>query len=198
MPAVSRFAKSQSVSSGFTLIELVVVIGVLAIVTAIAGDIIVSTFRSYNKSDTVNRLEQNGNYALNLMAQRLRNAREVTGVSSCGAGLFKELNITTHAGGHEAFTLLGSVGGNGYIGYDQTGFTDGTALTDYGGNDAVDVLYDTLHCGEAGYSWFKVDTSDSSVVVTIQLHLRQSVDLPSRQDYQASTTLKTSVVVRAY
>lgn len=201
---------------GFTLIEILVVVGVLSIAATFVSNILVSTFQSYNKADVVNFLEQNGNYALSLMEQRLRNARKVVGGVEVGVGetCFKEVDLTTHGGGKEAFAFLSSEGGNGFIGYDQAGFNPGEAdaITDFVGEDAADVKFNADQCRGGvceceddecgdGCSWFKIAEApggQGTAVVTIQLHLRQSVDAPSREDYQAQTTLKTSVVVRAY
>lgn len=71
-------AKSQS---GFTLIEILVFLGVFFAVSAIVGGVLVSTLRSSQKTKTLDDVRHNGDFALNTMSRMIRNAGSIT---SCG------------------------------------------------------------------------------------------------------------------
>ena len=48
--------------SGFTLIESLISIALLAVISTIAINIFSSAVQSYNKANILNELQQNGNY----------------------------------------------------------------------------------------------------------------------------------------
>jgi len=64
--------------NGFTLIELIVVIGVLGVVSIIFLSTIVNTLRGTNKANITGTVRQNGNYALGQIARTIRTAATVT------------------------------------------------------------------------------------------------------------------------
>lgn len=70
-------------SRGFTLIELLASMVAFVVVGGMVTTIIITTLRTSNKSDTVNIVESNGNYALSQMAKTIRNARVVESPFPC-------------------------------------------------------------------------------------------------------------------
>lgn len=68
--------------SGFTLIELLVVIALFSLLAGVGAEIFAPMVRSYNKSNIQNEINQNGNYALSLIAEQVRNARRIISYSS--------------------------------------------------------------------------------------------------------------------
>jgi len=54
----------------------------MIIVVGVAGDIVVSTVRSYSKTQITNELEQNGNFLIQKLQRELRSADSVESVSS--------------------------------------------------------------------------------------------------------------------
>lgn len=69
--------KKLSAKSGFTLIETLVVIGVLAIVVVVGSTSFFSLLKSSTKTKTINAVKQNGDYAMGVMAKMIRNARYI-------------------------------------------------------------------------------------------------------------------------
>jgi prepilin-type N-terminal cleavage/methylation domain-containing protein len=63
--------------SGFTLIEMLVVISLVVIIALIAGNIFFTTVRSSTKTRLSTDLKQKGNYALTLMERMIRQASEI-------------------------------------------------------------------------------------------------------------------------
>lgn len=63
---------------GFTLIELVLVIGLLAISVGLTNDILISLIRSSSKTQVIGEIEQQSNFVSLKIEKELRNARVVT------------------------------------------------------------------------------------------------------------------------
>ncbi len=76
---------------GFTLIELVVVLGIMAVLGTIMTNFLVQTVRGENKSNLVNQLKQNGQVVLDTLSSQIRNSEEVV----C-TGSIQEGSITYH------------------------------------------------------------------------------------------------------
>lgn len=62
---------------GFTLVELLVVIALLAIVLAMAGGSFSSILKGSAKAAVINNLKQNGNFAVGVIERLVRNSKEV-------------------------------------------------------------------------------------------------------------------------
>lgn len=70
---------------GFTLVELLVVVGIMAIVGTMTANLFLSNLRTAAKTKALTEVKQNGDYALEVMRRMIRNAREIK--SSCpGSG----------------------------------------------------------------------------------------------------------------
>lgn len=76
----NTFAKKN----GFTLIELLAVLGVFAIVSSIVASITVTVLRGNNKTNTINIVRSNGDYAISQMTKMLRNATSILNPYPCG------------------------------------------------------------------------------------------------------------------
>ena len=169
--------------NGFTLVELLIVVGLVLIIGTVGTSIITSVLRSYNKAQITNEIEQNGNYVLSLMENQIRNARSVS-ASDCDAssGHCSTLEVTPQEG--LVFTF--SLADDGSVGEVRKG---AEVLTNDDPTNGVDV--DT----NRGESYFLVEGS-APQKVTIVLRLTQPPATPDRIDYQAAATLRTTVVVR--
>lgn len=66
---------------GYTLIELMLVIALLALTAGVTGDIIISLIRSYSKTQVANEIEQNANFVSLKLEKELRNAAKVVSAS---------------------------------------------------------------------------------------------------------------------
>ncbi|MFH1566236.1 MAG: type II secretion system protein [bacterium] len=59
---------------GVTLIELLIVVGIISIVAAVGGDILLTVIRAYKKAQILGTVEQNGSLASTLIENNLRNS----------------------------------------------------------------------------------------------------------------------------
>lgn len=66
---------NKKYSRGFTLIEMLVVIGVIIVISGVVMAILTSVLRSSTKTTIISIAQQNGNYALGQMARTIRNAQ---------------------------------------------------------------------------------------------------------------------------
>lgn len=160
----------------FTLIELLVVVGILGLVGAIAADVFVNISRSYNKANVIAEIERNGNAALSQMTLEIRNSQEVSSPNS------QTLILTTASGALVTYSFVApTASANGYIA------RNGVPLTDNAYTSGVNVT-------NLSFSLLDADP----LAVTITLTLAQPLGSPNRVDFQADTTLKTTVSLRTY
>lgn len=61
-------------STGYTLLELLIVIGLIGLTVGVTGDIILSLVRSYTKTQATNELERTSNYAVTKIEKEFKNA----------------------------------------------------------------------------------------------------------------------------
>lgn len=102
---------------GFSLIELIVVMFILATVGTIAVGIFSGTLRGSNKGNSINEVRQNGNYILSQMSKMIAYSKTFEGVSqdnisystacSVSATSYKFLKITSFDGGESVFSCNG-------------------------------------------------------------------------------------------
>jgi len=93
---------------GFTLIEMLVVVGLLGLVMTVTVQLLLFNLKVNKKSQSLSKIKQSGDYALSSMTRMLRNAREVLECSSSSVrfqnpdGGITELTCNTGAGGYIA------------------------------------------------------------------------------------------------
>src|SRR5687768_13601913 len=66
---------------GFTLLELLLTVGILTIAAGVTTDVMLSITRSYNKTQITNEIEQNANFFLLKIEKELRNATSIVAVT---------------------------------------------------------------------------------------------------------------------
>ena len=69
--------KNQPSKNGFTLIETLVSLGVLAVVVVMATNLFFSLLRGASKTKAIQTVKQNGGYAISVMERMIRNAKQV-------------------------------------------------------------------------------------------------------------------------
>lgn len=119
-----------SKASGFTLVEMLVVITILAVVGGILTEVFVRTLRANNKSQVLSIVKQNGQNTLELIDKAVRNSEEVIcPVSSDTASsvlVISKVSETTNQSELFRFTYIPPTAStNGYLTQDMpvAGFT---------------------------------------------------------------------------
>lgn len=83
--------------NGFTMVELLAVLGVIVVVGAVASAIIVSSLRAASKANQVNIVRQNGNFALLQMSRTIRYAKSFAGVSTDNSSYLTDCSLPSPA-----------------------------------------------------------------------------------------------------
>lgn len=114
---------NSKLESGFTLIEMLVVIFVLSTIGVLVGAIITSALRGTNKTNTITTVRQNGFYTIAQMTKMIQNARKldspscVPPPSPAPVPSYQAITITSADGGQTTFACCspGDSLGNGTI-----------------------------------------------------------------------------------
>jgi len=64
-------------NKGFTLVEIMIAVVLVGIVSVIGGDVLISVFRSYNKSKAISEVERTGNYVLSFINTEVRRGSDI-------------------------------------------------------------------------------------------------------------------------
>lgn len=91
--------------SGFTLLEMLVVTGLIALLGVVFSSSFFSILKGTSKATVTTEVRQNGDYALSVMEQLIRNAKPTP---SCGGSF---VTITGNDGGVTTFACTTGVGG---------------------------------------------------------------------------------------
>lgn len=103
--------------NGFTLIEILVVLGLLVVASVIGANMFFTTFRSSAKTKALTVVKQNGDYALSIMERLIRDSQEVitnSDDSLCAVGMNK-IKIKRSDNSEIEFACLNEGTATGYI-----------------------------------------------------------------------------------
>lgn len=94
---------------GFTLIELVLYIGIVSIILTTVTSLLIAIFSARSKSQTVSEVEQNGNVAIQIISQVLRNATSINTPTQGNSGSSLSINVTDSAKSPTVFDISNGV-----------------------------------------------------------------------------------------
>lgn len=77
-----RIKSREGLQNGFSLIELIVAMGIFAIAGTIVMSILFSSIRGASKTNLLTKVRQSGNYALEQIAKTIRTAQRYDGMSN--------------------------------------------------------------------------------------------------------------------
>jgi len=98
MGKMKKTNKDRTYHKGFTLVELLVVVGIMALFSLTLVSVFLATIRGGNKSQLLQSLHQEGDYALKTMSRMIRGAEVV----DCSA----DFTITNDDGGTTVFSQV--------------------------------------------------------------------------------------------
>jgi prepilin-type N-terminal cleavage/methylation domain-containing protein len=168
-------------AKGFTLIEILVVVGLLAIIAVISSNMFFTTLRSSSKSKTSITVKQNGDYALATMERLIRDSEEVIANSDgsvCVADMNK-VKIKRLDGSEVEFAC------------EEEGTADGLIASNSARLTSENVKLDScsFDCSSQGEFYPQV--------VAISFTLSQAT-VTTRLEEQASLDFKTTVTTRNF
>lgn len=92
--------------SGFTLIEIMIVVGILGIIAVVGSGVFFSILRGSTKTKTLQMVKQNGGYAISVMERMIRNARALT--SPTADSTVSSITIKNPDSGQTTFSCEGT------------------------------------------------------------------------------------------
>lgn len=97
-------------STGFTLIEVLVSIGIIAGIAAVVSQVFFATTRSNTKTEILKETKQQGEFAMEVMGRMIRSSRTITNTCSSGGTTMQSITVVAVDGGT---TTFGCVEGGG-------------------------------------------------------------------------------------
>lgn len=174
----------RKTNRGFTLIEILVVIGLLGIIVAIGSNMFFTTLRSSGKSKTLTRVKQNGDYALSTIERLIRDSEKVitnSDGSLCEASMNK-IKVKRIDGSEIEFECLDEGIATGYI-------ASTSAVRARLTSDEVKLDSCSFDCSSQGEFYPQI--------VSIDFTLSQAA-VTTRLEEQASVNFKTTVNTRNF
>lgn len=172
---------------GFTLVELLIVVSLIAITTGISGDVILTLVRSYNKTRITNELEQVGTFSMAKIEKELQKGTSVSapGLNSCGPTL--------------TFTNEDALGATQTISYNipQAGATIYNLNRTLNGGTVVPVIDKALvnvRVTNALTAFCLVQASPA--VVRVKLNLEQNSAGGAGTSFSGNVVLEQTIVLR--
>lgn len=205
-----------AMKQGFTLVEFLVVIGILGLSVGSILLILTTVVKGVNQTNVQNEVKQNGQNVLDTLSTQIRNAVEVHQLpanllgqpqalpSSGVSGTTTSSGIWLWAASGEKLTIVcveSSVNtANGSIkihtapssSIDTPNTIDSTFAT-INNTDLVSGV--DIDCNANS---FKVVGGSNAKVVAIDFTANQGVQAPSRVDFKASVQFKTAIALRQY
>lgn len=93
--------------NGFSLVEVIIMIGILAVIGVITSTILTRTYRAGSQSETISKLKQNGDLAIKMMDETIRKAETV--VCYDPTAPVQSLVVRTQSGTYTKFRFVDPV-----------------------------------------------------------------------------------------
>lgn len=176
--------------NGFTLVEMLVVILVFTTISAIVIAILTTTFQGNNKTNALNLIQQNGNYAMTQVVKSIRNASTLIAPYPCGTvsspTATSSVSLRFPDGSTSTFSCNDSLG-------HTTLASNGAALID---TSSVTVSSCSFTCGQATINGTVSPSSNPIIGVTFSLQSKNSNGFADLQASASAIQFQTSVVLR--
>ena len=166
--------KNLKLRRGFTLIEMLVVVGIIAIMSTFLLNLMFTTIKSNAKSEIIKSVKQNGDYVLGVMGYFIRNSKTLDPADCTGS----QFSVVMDDENETVFSCSGVGTDDGYIASNSARMT-GTKVT---------LSLCSLTCSQTG---------NSAPAVSISFTLTNLSTATKKED-QASTNFSTTVSARTY
>ena len=177
---------------GYTLLEILVAIGAVAIVGSLIAQVFFTTTRTNTKSEIQKEVKQNGDYAVEIMERMIRNSLGVTSTCTSGGTTLSTIEIKNSDGQDTQFGCVFDSGVSRIASTSATTggsvFLTGTNVTT-GGTSCADTSNPT---NPMTLQFVCTSNVDSPPSVQIQFTLSQAVQSP---DQTNTATLKFQTTV---
>ncbi|MBI2327019.1 type II secretion system protein [Candidatus Curtissbacteria bacterium] len=181
-------------SAGFTLIEFLVVLGILVFVVGSSLLFLTSILKGSNQANVISEVKQNGQVVLDAIDRQIRNA---TNAEPVGSGKYVKL---TRLDDDPLYVKCFNDGpipkpGNGWLGTVVSSSVPGDAqYVPTTNRDDLVAGVDIQNCN------FTVSaaTTNSPAIVTVSFTVNQGINAPSRADFLANVRFDKAISLRKY
>ncbi|MCR4324114.1 MAG: type II secretion system GspH family protein [Candidatus Curtissbacteria bacterium] len=183
--------------SGYTLIEFLIVLGILTIVVGSTLVFLTSVLQGSNQTNITTEIKQNGQAVLESLDSKIRSS---TFAEEDVMGSGKYIKLTTSASGPlhiKCFSDTEPKSVNGWIGTSTLNqeFVPESSYVPLTNRDLLGGV-DISNCS------FKVNSASAGAlnpaVVSVSFTVNQAIGAPSRQDFKANVEFDTTVSLRSY
>ena len=187
--------KLKTLNPGYTLIEFLVVIGILIFAVGSSLLFLTSVLRGSNQSSITAEVKQNGQAVLDSLDSQIRDGKDAISVTPAGAA--SAVRITLSNGNYLFLACYNANGttSNGWIG----SIVQSSSATPNAGYVALtntDIIAG-VNISNCSFSVQPATTLDPAIV-TVSFVANQGVGAPSRQDYSGSAAFRTIISLRKY
>ena len=191
MPKLAAERLTLDAKCGFTLVEFLIVLGILALVVGSSLLFLTSVFKGSNQANVTTEAKQNGQVVLDLLEKQIRNA---IFAQSPSAGYIKLTGSSEDPLHIKCFPSTAST--NGWIGMVASGADspfDSSFVPLTNKDDTISGV-DIQNCD------FRVIEATPSLpaIVSISFGVNQGIAAPSRQDFLANVAFQTTISLRKY
>jgi len=178
-------------TKGFTLVELLVVLGLLSVTVGSTLLFLTSTLKGSNSAAITAEVKQNGQSVLDSLERQIRGAANAARVNPVDPS---QIVLTKQDGTSLYIGCWSSVAGssNGWIGTSTTGsvgsFMSLTNKDDLVSGISVDNCSFNVTAASGGGS--------SPPVVSVEFTMSQGISAPSRSDFVANAKFQTTISLR--
>ena len=171
---------------GFTLLEIMVSIGIVAIMGVLISQVFFTTTRSNTKAELLKNIKQNGDFSVDIMGRMIRNANAITTTCAETGSTTSSIALSNPDGGSTAFGCLldGTVMRIASTSAGRTDYLTNSGLT-LGGTD----------CNGASLSFVCTAPAGQPTTVAITFSLAQK-GTPADQFDRASASFQTTAAIR--
>lgn len=181
------------VKLGFTLIEFLIVLGVLAVAIGSSLLVLTSVLRGSNQANITSEVKQNGQATLDSIEGQIRNANDARDLLPLPAGASDGVALTLSDGTSASIACFpAGANTNGSIKLLSGIVTSYTSLTNQDTVSGVDVT-------DCSFSVISATTgAQSPAIVKVSFVANQGIAAPSRQDFKANVKFETTISLRRY
>ncbi|MDO8487107.1 MAG: prepilin-type N-terminal cleavage/methylation domain-containing protein [Candidatus Curtissbacteria bacterium] len=198
--SIYHFPFTIHLKQGFTLVELLVGLGLLALTVGSALLFLTSVFRGSNQAAVITEVKQNGQSVLDSLERQIRgasDARQMQG-GELPQGAINGLVLTVGAARTlyvACFSSTASV--NGWIGLANMQTGAGLSLSDYKPLTNNASVIEGVDISTCSFSVVAA-TTVSPAIVSVKFTINQGVSAPSRSDFLSNAQFQTTISLRKY
>lgn len=188
---------------GFSLIELVIVMGILGLVSGSTFVFLSNILRGSNQAKISGEIKQNGQTILDSVDRQIRNSVSAAKLTPPPAGAVSAIELALADNSFlylVCFDSISSPKTNGWIGIVNTALASPPAssagystLTNQDVSSGVDV-----DCNPATFGVNGLPSDPFPQVVSVDFTINQGIGSPTRVDFMANAKFKTTISLRKY